>query len=443
MPFIPDPQPAKKSSFVPDADQQQPDPPHMGLLDRLKQGQSYIDAASNGLVKGATFGNVDIAEKGWMGKDWSQAAKDHPYVDKAAQVVGGVGTGMLTGAGIAALAPEAAGAGAALARVGLNTAGGLAQGVAQKPAEGETRLGALDPTTMRGALNYIPGAASAVGEAAAPILKSGANAMKLRAMGINKNWPIKEGAEIDPLTGDVTHADVTGLGNKMNDLKIGGSRIEMKAQVGQKLQEQEKNLMQMLKDKDKVTPNDTLSDSYKQLMDRYRDPVTGTITNPDKYHTLSDQVENLSKNTAGYSNEGLLQLKRAENGSYAQTGQLNKGLDPMINKVNADWARQQLNKADPRVADTLQTEKALLLAQKALNKPAPISKSGLSVRMLAGMAAGGGAAGPLGGLVGAGAGAASEIPAVQSALARALQGTSNAAVSPELYQALAGLKDSE
>lgn len=28
MPFIPDPQPAKKSSFVPDADQQQPDPPH-------------------------------------------------------------------------------------------------------------------------------------------------------------------------------------------------------------------------------------------------------------------------------------------------------------------------------------------------------------------------------------------------------------------------------
>jgi hypothetical protein len=94
----------------------------------------------------------------------------------------------------------------------------------------------------------------------------------------------------------------------------------------------------------------------------------------------------------------------------------------------------------------LQNLQATALAGKALAKPALVSKSGLSVRALTGLGAGAGVGGPVGAAIGLGAGLASEVPAVQSALARGSLFGSDVAgksVDPAVLQSLFGLYNSE
>lgn len=400
------------------------------LYSKLKNAYLASEAFSGGVGVGGTYGNhePDRLEKA--------AAELHPNIHTAGKIVGGIGTGAVVGQLLGLAAPATA-----MGRVALQTAGGLGQGLAQKPEEDKGRLSNLDPRESAwNLMHYLPGVTSAVTELAVPAMRSAANASKLRSVGINKDFTVGEGANLNPQTGNWEALDTAGVGNALNKMGVGGSRASMAEQVASKSRDAEAQLQKLLGQSKDLHSSSDLIEKLTKARDAFRDPVTGNITNPERYEAITSAIQQHAGKD--YSGQGLLQLKRAGDSVSRNTaGNVKPGADPQTQKLIADWARQKVYNYGPEAIDALQKERALAIAGKALSRPETLNRSGVSFRDVLSAAGGSAIGGPLGGLTGFAASQVAKSPAVMSAVSRAIEGGADVAElfkNPVVVQSLFG-----
>lgn len=279
-------------------------------------------------------------------------------------------------------------------------------------------------------------------------LDKGEDALMQQATNIRKDFPIGEQV-VDPDTGEAV-TSTTGVGNKLKDLGIGGSRNAMKQQVAAKLGEQEKTLQGAASKMD-TTGTEELLQLLKSKQQEAVDPVTGTITDPDKYNAYAQGIK-AYEGSNGFSGPGMLQMKRGAD--WASRGASGNVLDSLPAQVKADaanWARGKIYDSGSDAYNALQNQRALLIAKQALDKNPMKPKLGLDLPSLfAGASTFGATHNPLYSLGAIAASKAAQSPAVQSAGAKVLGVGADAAekvaedpaVQTALFNTLFGATDS-
>ena len=247
------------------------------------------------------------------------------------------------------------------ARIAANTAVGAAQGAMNAP-EGSRLEGAARGGATGGAL-------SAGFEGLSSLLGKISNAARLKAVGAKEPVvPIGEGAKLNPETGSTEFTKKVPLGEKLQSLGITGlTKEQMGSQVARASASQEAQLQNLAKAGSGTTSAEDLVQMLKDAQKDTMDPVTGTITNPGKHRALQDKINEVLS-SKGFSDQGLIQLKRSgQGGGFTSRGAERAGEDPEVNRQVGEWARQKLITKSPEMADVLQNERALVLANKALS----------------------------------------------------------------------------
>lgn len=310
----------------------------------------YYTGNMRGLAKGASAGYLDPAKiPGGAGDVIKQDSEAHPIGYGISKAVGAVmGPGKLLGSGVGAIAPEGAGILAGLGRVGANAAGGAAAGAAQNPEEGQSRTG----NAIAGGLGG--GLASGLAEAGSGIGSKVADTLMKRSVGI-------------------TRGENPGLGNRLANQGLWGTKNQMANQVEQKLPQAEQRVQDAVNGAgDSWTPNDKIVGSLVDKGKKYLNPDTQQPfpSNEDSYDQVA-QLWDKSNQTKAYSPQALLKLKRASDDAakYNTTGDPGAGFKAELAKAQGDAARGLLDKATKgATAEPLADEGALLSARKGLSK---------------------------------------------------------------------------
>ncbi len=389
------------------------------LMSFLKKGLNYKSALEGGLIKGISLNNLDPRNMpGAAGESFKGAMSEHPVVAGAGQLAGGATMGVLGGMGAAALGPEAAAGasalsrlGAASGRVGLSTGAAALQGYLTKPNEGGSR-------GKQAAINaMIAGPLAAAGEVVGSLGNRAADWTMKQAVGIKKDISAAEGASINPETGALEQ-NLRGVGNKLIDMGVRGSKEAMADQVASKLASEEQNLGELTSQlQGKISPKD-LSDAVSQHAKRFIVPSSGEAVPgfegelasvrglSDKYSAMKDLTP-----------EDYLAIKRAGGAAgFTKAGNPGSALDSQVQRSVADAARTKLGTLDPEIINSLGNEQALVLASKALNKPGNVQGNPLTSLFF------------------------SKVPSLAGSYgATALQGASETAQDPAVLQGLFGL----
>lgn len=246
-------------------------------------------------------------------------------------------------AGNIPMAPELVSS--AARRIGLNTLLGGAQGALQDPQEGQSRLG----NAATGAV--VGGGISAGLEGVAGAAGSGADKLMQWATDMRKNNP--------------------GVGTSLIDQGIWGTKAGMASQVDSKLAQEEDNLQQTVSSLKGTVNSKEIADAVGNKAKQFTLPSTGQGSpfsqgELDKVRGMSD---NLSK-IGDLSAPDLLALKRqGDYQGYTASGNPATSTEASMGRAGANAAREALKNMSPEAADSLMKERALILAQKGLDKP--------------------------------------------------------------------------
>jgi hypothetical protein len=394
--------------------------PNSPLHQFLQKALNVKSAVQGGILKGFSLNNFDPRSlPGAAGQSFQGAMQEHPVLAGMGQLAGGAGVGALGGMGAAALGPEAASGasllsklGAASGRVGLSTGAGALQGYLTKPNDDS---GSRAKQAAIGAM--ISGPISAAGEVIGAVGGRAADWTMKQALGIKRDVSAAEGASINPETGALQQ-NLRGVGNKLIDMGVRGSKEGMSEQVASKLASEEQNLGELtLQLQGKLSPKD-LADAVSQHAKRFTIPSTGS-TIPgfegeiNSVRGLSDKYNSMS----GLSPQDYLAIKRAGGAAgFTKAGNPGAALDSQIQRSVADAARTKLGTLDPEIINSLGNEQALVLAGKALNKPGTVQGNPLTSMLF------------------------SKVPALAGSYgATGLQKSSEAINNPALQQGLFGL----
>lgn len=169
---------------------------------------------------------------------------------------------------------------------------------------------------------------------------------------------------------------IPGVGNDLNDLNVWGTRKGMAGDVPDKLAQQEGKLQDLAASlKGNVNSKD-LSDAVSQHAKRFQ-LASGEVPlnvkpEMDKVRATAEGLSGLNGGQLGA--EDLIRLKRqGDYLGYAASGNPATSLEADLGRAQADQARKSLSDLsqgqDETVPEILRKEKALILANKALDKP--------------------------------------------------------------------------
>lgn len=401
--------PQSQTSFDPDkyiSEKQGSSPQEPGILHKLAAAYGSF---KNGQLNGGTLGY-------YSPPDPAGVNKEYPTINKIGKFMGG---GAIA-SGVSALAeplmPVGKGLAAYLGRAGVNAAGAGAVGAAENPGEGSRVTNAVVAAATAGL-------SSVAAEGAGSTLGKGADYLMQKATGIKKYVP--------------------GIGQRLIDMGVQGSKSGMAEQVGSKYADVEDNIQDLVKGLEGNVSTKEIQDAVNQHTSKFLNPDTGApFAGKEPYvNQIRDTAESLG-NTPNMSPEALLKYKRANDWvARNNSGNIGASLDSELSNTQANGARSALYKLSPEVQDQMQNERALIMAKKGLSAPDTINKSPISLSDI-GMSGIGGAigSGP-GAVAGLAVSKAAKSPYVQSALAHGFSGGANASkavADPETLQALVG-----
>lgn len=310
------------------------------LQNYLQKGISAISGVRGGLLKGASWGNLDPSA---MSPGFKAGISENPALSGIFQMAGEMASGALVGsvAGVV-------GGASALGRIGANTvSGGLLGGLAA-PRGGQTRLG----NSAKGAA--MGGMASAALEGVSSLGGELGDYLMQKAVGLRKNTP--------------------GVGSTLADLGVVGTKNMMANQVESKLADEETALQKTVESLSGTVNSKEIADAVSQKAQRFTLPSSGQASpfSQSELNKVRDTAEKLS-GMGDLSASDLLALKRqGDYQGFTAGGNPATSTEAELGRTGANAARQALKKMSPDVADSLLNEQALIKAKGALNKPESI-----------------------------------------------------------------------
>lgn len=317
---------------------------HLASTSESRPYESPGVAPENGAVSNTIDRIKDPEQWKRLGHSMLSGDKSSPVVEGTAPVAAPVGS---LGA-VGRLATYLAGS--APRRIGVNTAIGAVRGAMKEPAEGETRLG------NAGSEAALSGGLAAGGEAIGSGSSKVADWLMQKASGMKKYIP--------------------GVGTRLVDQGLAGTKSMMANQVDEALPEAEKKVQGIVKGIPENIEPHSLKDAIMRQGDRFK-LSTGEV--PSNVKPYMDKVrhtaESFSDLTGGkMSAEDLLRIKRQGDWlGYSASGNPATSLEADMGRAQADEARNLLSGLSGGASkEALADEQALLLAKKGLNKPESI-----------------------------------------------------------------------
>jgi hypothetical protein len=366
---------------------------------------SFTKSAGNSAIDTAAFGNA------------GQAVKDASNENQAGNLVGkAAGMALMSAAGGAPVTAAKTG----LGRIGASAASNGLQGFLQKPA-GEDSLASRAQNGFVSGL--IGGGLQTAGEGANKL----GDWLMQKAVGMKKYMP--------------------GVGEKLADEGVIGTKGMMKGQVEKALPAREAELQDAVKGLKGTVDPEPVANAVRGQADKFiptpgpSGPMPIQSDNLPAVNQATSRADEIMIRGALHPEEALSLSRTAARGAYGANGQpLNQFGDKLAQTEGIslkDAIKEMADAQDaPAVREALAKEAALLNAKKGLNKPE--SMQSVVGKMLLKAGIGGGVGYELGGGAGAAAGALASTPLGQSALGRSAIGASKAIpyISPLLIDAL-------
>lgn len=291
-----------------------------------------------------------------------------------------------------------------------------------------------DPTEGVGGNALLGGLVSSGADAAGAGMSRLADKAMLRAVGLTKY--------------------LKGMGNKLADMGIWGTKEGMANSVSEKLAEKEGQLKDLVSGLQGNVSGKDMADAImqkgqegSQLVTRSGRTLNGLSGDLDQVKQAAGQFDPSVIGAEGpveqLSPDDLLDLKRqGEMLGYTNSGSPATSTQAGIGRAIANKSRSSL--ADMSNDDTrkiLGDEQALTLAQKSLGKPETLSKLPIGFGEISGAGVGRVLGGEPGAMLGLGINEASRFPLINSLFGQAMQkgaNASSAVANPAVLQSLFG-----